>query len=94
MRRTHRHESRPKSKRDLFEFESDLYDDNNDDLDDGFDSLSDLAEDFYSTEWNDPSRPERKISAKRQIERRNELKDLVSEFDGWDDIDRNDGWWD
>ena len=92
MRRTHKHESRPKSKRDIFEF--DLYDDYDGGLDDVLDSLSDLAEDFYSTEWKDPSRPKRKISARRQIEKRNELKDLESEFDGWDDIGRNYGCWD
>lgn len=92
MRRTHKHGSRPKRKQDLHEFKSDLYDDYNE-LDDGFDSLSDLAEDFYSTDWEDPFAPKRKTSARRQIERRNDLRDLISEFDGWDDIDRIDEWW-
>ena len=92
MGRKHKHESPSKLKHDLFEFESDLYDDY-DELDDDFDNLSDLAEDFYSTDWEDPSGPKRKTSARRQIERRNDLKDLISEFGGWDDIDRIDEWW-
>lgn len=93
MRRIHKHGSRPKRKQDLFEFKSDLYDDYNE-PDDDFDSLSDLAEDFYSTDWEDPAGPKRKTTARRQIERRNDLKDLISEFGGWDEIDRNDEWWD
>lgn len=92
MRRTHKHESRPKRKQDLCEFESDLYDDYNDELDDGFKSMSDLASDFYSTDWEDPSEPEGHISARREIERRNDLKDLITEFGGWSDFDRNDEW--
>ncbi len=93
MRRRNKHESHPKREQDLFQFESDLYDDYNDELDNDFDGLSDLAEDFYSTDWEDPSGPKRRISARRQIERRNDLKDLISEFGGWDEIDREDEWW-
>lgn len=93
MRRRHKNEPRPKRKQDSFEFDSDLYDDYSE-FDSDFDDLSDLAADFYSTEWEDPSRPKRKLSARRRIERRNDLKDLLAEFGNWDDIDRSDEWWD
>ena len=94
MRRTHKHESRPKLKQDLYQSESDPYDDYSDRLDDDFDSMSDLAPDFYSTDCEGPSQPKRRISARRRIERRNDLKDLITEFGGWDDLDRKDDWWD
>ena len=54
---------------------------------DGFDDdnidLTDLALDFYSTDWDDPRSLDR-ISARRQIERRRDLKRLNFELDDWD----------
>ena len=92
MRRRHKHGSRPKREQDLYQFESDLYDDYNEELDDDFDRMSDLASDFYSTDWEDPSGPKHRFSARRQIERRNDLKDMISEFDDWDDFDLRNEW--
>ena len=87
-------------KRDLQEYDAELYDKYSDDFDDDFedefddeiDSVSDLSRDFYSTDWEDPSGPKHRVSARRQIERRNELKDLISEFDDWDDYDLRNEW--
>lgn len=66
----------------------DSYDDDmDDDFDDDFNDFGDLSKDFYSTEWEDPSGSERRFSARRKIERRNDLKNMLSEFVDWDDID-------
>ena len=64
------------------DFDLDSYDDYGDD---DLGELADIARDFYSTEWEDPSGHERRISTRRKIERRNELKDLFSQFDDWGD---------
>jgi len=66
--------------------EYDGYDDMSDDLDDS----KDLAKVFCSTEWEDPSGSEHRFSTRRKIERRNDLKNLLSEFVDWDDIDMRD----
>jgi hypothetical protein len=79
-------------KRDLqqtsFELEDDYYDDLTDDLDE----FEDLAADFHSTEWENPARSKRQVSARRLIERRNEFKEFYSELDDWGDYDSSDEW--
>ena len=65
---------------DSYDYEMD------DDIDDLVD-IGELSKDFYSTEWEEPSGSERRFSTKRKIERRNDLKKLLSEFVDWDDID-------
>lgn len=74
------------------EFDSDPYDEYEDELDDDLDNLGDLSKDFYSTDWEDPSRSERRFSTRRKIERRNDLKKLHAQFDDWDDSDLSDEW--
>lgn len=71
----------------LQEFDSDPYDGYEDELDDDLDNLGNLSKDFYSTDWEDPSGSESRISTRRKIERRNDLKALYSQFDDWDDLD-------
>ncbi|MCW8927057.1 MAG: hypothetical protein OQJ84_12425 [Xanthomonadales bacterium] len=83
---------RPKQNRDLQQADPDLYDDYYDDLPDDIDEFEDLAIDFYSTEWENPAGQKRQISARRQIERRNEFKEFYSELDGWGDYDLKDEW--
>ena len=81
-----------KRRSDLQNFDSEPYDEYEDELDDDFDDIGDLSKDFYSADWEDPSGAERRISTRRRIERRNELKELYSQFDDWDDYDLNNEW--
>lgn len=84
---------RPKTR----EYDSDQYDeyDDFDDYTDDLDVLADmgkLSKDFYSADWEDPSGPESRFSTRRKIERRNDLKKLYSQFDGYDEIDLGNDW--
>lgn len=85
-----------KNRRKARDFESSSYDDYDDDLDNGFDDdlkdLGSLSKDFYSTDWEDPSGSERRFSTRRKIERRNDLRELYSQFDEWDDFDIGNEW--
>lgn len=83
-------------KRDL---ESDLYDDDYFDEFDKFDEFDDdvgrfrrLSKDFYSTDWQDPSESDRRITARRKIERRRDLRDLYSQFDDGEELDLGNEW--
>ena len=81
-----------KYKPKAWEDEQDPYDgyDVNDDMYDDLDGIKDLSKGFYSTEWEDPSGSERRFSTRRKIERRNDLKKLLSELVEWDDINLRD----
>lgn len=83
---------RPKA----WEFEQNPYDsyetDMDDDLDEDLDDIGDLSRDFYSTEWEDPSGSEERFSTRRKIERRNDLKQLYSQFEEWDEFDLGTDW--
>ena len=83
---------RRKRRSDLQEFDADPYDGYEDELDDDLDNLGNLSKDFYSTDWEDPSGPESRFSTRRKIERRNDLKELYSQFDDWDDLDLSSEW--
>jgi len=71
------------------DYEDELSDDMDDDLDDDF---NDLSKDFFSTEWENPSGSGKKLSSRRIIERRNELKELFSQFDDWEEIELGNDW--
>jgi len=81
-----------KRKSDLQQFDSDPYDEYGEELDSDLDDIGYLSKDFYSTDWEDPSGSEHRFSTRRKIERRNDLKELYSQFDDWDDIDLNNEW--
>lgn len=81
-----------KRRSDVQDFDSDSYDDYEEDFDDEYGGIGDLAKDFYSTDWEDPSGSERRFSTRRKIERRNELKELHSLIDDWDDFDFSNEW--
>ena len=83
---------RRKRRSDLQEFDADPYGGYEDELDDDLDNLGNLSKDFYSTDWEDPSGPESRFSTRRKIERRNDLKELYSQFDDWDDLDLSSEW--
>jgi len=62
-----------------------------DDFEDDLDTLDDPTEDSVSTPKNDASAEQRRLAARREIERRNELKALNSALDEWDELfDEND----
>ena len=81
-----------KYKPKAWEDEQDPYDgyDVDDDMFDDLGNIKELSKSFYSDEWEDPSGSERRFSARRKIERRNDLKKLFSEFVDWDDINLRD----
>lgn len=60
-------------------------------LDDDLD-LDDLSRDIYSTEWgNEEFDPER-VSARRKIERRQEMKRLYSQLQDWEEFGLEDNY--
>jgi len=64
-------------------------DDEFDDLfDDDFDA-HDLSRDIHSTEWGDDDDGDKRVSARRKIERRNDSKKLYSQLDDWEEYGKN-----
>jgi hypothetical protein len=63
----------------LDDFDGDEDGDNNGDI-------GESPEDFDALARRDESAEQRRIAARREIERRNELKALNSELDEWDDL--------
>lgn len=59
--------------------------DGDDDGDDNGD-IGESPEDFEALARRDKSAEQRRIAARREIERRNELKALNSELDEWDEL--------
>ena len=82
-----------KKRRKIKEYGPDSYSDFDYDPEEEFDDIGNLAEDFYSTDWENPFGNDRKISARRKIERRADYKALCSEFDDWDDDYQLDSDW-
>ena len=68
-------------------FESNPYDDIGDKLDDDPGGFSDIPKETFSADWEDPASSDGRFSARRQIERRNDLKELYAQFDDGDEID-------
>jgi len=77
----------------LKDYDPDPYSDYDCDQIEEFDNIGSLAEDFHSTEWEDPLGSDRKLSARRKIERRADFKALYSQFDDWDDEFELDSVW-
>jgi len=64
-------------------------DDDFDDLfDDDFDA-NDLSRDIYSTEWGEENETDDRISTRRKIERRNDMKKLYSQLDEWEEFGKS-----
>jgi hypothetical protein len=81
--------SRKQKFRQKMDFES--YDDV-DYMDDDDMDIKDIARDFYSADSNYESDEESRITARRQIERRRELRKLYSELDEWEQFGDQDDW--
>lgn len=74
------------------ELENDLYDDY-DDLYDDDDDLKGLVKDVRSTrDWDDYFASVEKMSARRKIERRRDMKKLYSQLDDWEEFGENINW--
>ena len=73
-----------KDQLDLKEEESDMLDDFDDELDS--DDVVDPVEYAKAMAAKNKADEEKRIKARREIERRNELKALKSELDEWDDL--------
>ena len=66
-----------------------------DDIDSSYDDdmeMSDIARDFYSADSDYESDEEARITARRQIERRRDMKKLYSELDEWEEFGIADNW--
>lgn len=66
-----------------------------DDLDSVYDEdmdISDIARDFYSADSGYESDDEARITARRQIERRRDMKKLYSELDEWEEFGNHGDW--
>jgi hypothetical protein len=73
------------------ELDFDPYDEVDDLYDDELD-VKELSRDIYSTEWGDDYlEPEERFSARRKIERRNDMRKLYSQLDEFEQFgDRGD----
>lgn len=80
------------------DYESDLYDDFDNYYDyeeefgDDIGNLKNLSKDFYNTDWEDPSDSDHRISTRRKIERRNDLRNLYMQIDDGDEFEFGNDW--
>jgi hypothetical protein len=54
--------------------------------------IKDIAKDFYSTYSEYETDEDSRITARRQIERRRDMKRLYSELDEWEEFGISDDW--
>jgi len=71
----------------LADYNDELTEDLDDEIDDELMIGEDVSQDFSSTRRESTRSGKKRISARRMIERMNELKELSSQFDDWDDLD-------
>ena len=69
----------------------DPYDDLDFMYDDDID-IKDIARDFYSADSDYEPDEESRITARRQIERRRDMKRLYSELDQWEEFGEHEDW--
>jgi hypothetical protein len=80
-----------KSRKHTREFDFDPDDIFDDVYDDVFD-LKGLPRDFSSLDWDEPAGQPAHGSARRKIERRNEMRKLYSELNEWEEFGRDENW--
>ena len=73
------------------ETDFDPYDEFDDIYDDDLD-LKELPRAFFSTEGNEPMQRTSHGSARRKIERRNEMRKLYSELNDWEEFGQDENW--
>ena len=71
-----------KARKKFKELDFDPYDDF-DEFDDELD-VKELSKDINSSDWGDYYETEERFSARRKIERRNDMKKLYSQLDEWE----------
>ena len=76
----------------LDDYNDELADSLDDDLDDDLAISEDMTQGFNSAARGTARGAKKGISARRKIERINELKELFSQFDDWDSIDVGTEW--
>lgn len=76
----------------LDDFNDELTEDLDDEVDDELLIGEDISQDFNSASQVSAQGGKNRISARRMIERMNELKELSSQFDDWDDLDVGTEW--
>jgi hypothetical protein len=69
----------------------DPYDDYEDFYDEEMD-ISDIAKDFYSTDWESDFKSNRSMTARRKIERRRDMKRLWSELQDFEEFGEQADW--
>jgi len=73
------------------ELDFDPYDEFDEDFDEDFD-VRDLSKNIHSSDWGDYYDTEERFSARRKIERRNDVKKLYSQLDEWEEFGEHAGW--
>jgi hypothetical protein len=63
-----------------------------DDLYDGQLDIKELSKDAQGSGWDDYLEPEERFSARRKIERRNDMKKLYSQLDEWEQFGDRADW--
>ena len=76
----------------LDDYNDELADRLDDDIDDDLIISEDMSQSFRNTTRGSARGVKKGISARRKIERMNELKELFSQFDDWDNMDVNTEW--
>ena len=59
---------------------------------DGEPDIGELAEEFYSTDWGDVFETEERFSARRKIERRDDMRKLYSQLDDFEEFGDSNDW--
>lgn len=54
--------------------------------------LSDIARDFNSSDWDDDYKADRRMSARRKIERRRDMQRLYSQLDDFEEFGDHANW--
>ena len=71
-------------------YEIDPYSD--DDFDEDYFDMDAISRDVQNAERDEIFEKEEKFSTRRKIERRNDMKQLYSQFDEWEEVDLRDNW--
>ena len=74
------------------ELDFDPYANADDPFGDGELDTGELAKDFYGTEWGDDFDTEERFSARRKIERRNDVRRLYSQLDEFEEFGDSPDW--
>ena len=80
-----------KARKKYRELDFDPLDELDDLYDDDFD-VNELARERHNTGWDDYFETEERFSARRKIERRNDMKKLYSQLDEWEQFGDRPDW--